>query len=323
MTATMPWEYRVQPGGRIQRFSADDGIRTLRPGEVRLEFLAGGICGSDTRAIADLVEDGGDSQAPIAPIHEVAGRVVDSKDDRLVCGQTVVGTCLTGLASTLIEQADHLIPVPPSLSPTDAVAIQPISTVLRAARGLPSLEGRDVVVLGTGPIGLAFVHLLARSGTARVTAVDPVAGRSELARRYGADQFLPCTGERWSRENASTRTRPSLVIDAVGRRPGIIAGALRAVADGGLVLGFGGAGRADYPIPFHEMYHRRLTLMSGRVREGWLDVLDEGARYLQEYRGDFADYVSDRFSFADAQAAYALCSEPNADRVKVVLESTA
>ena len=194
----MTWEFRVQPGGRIQRFPAEATTHALRPGEVRLEFLAGGICGSDIGALSDLTEDGRDYEAPIVPMHEVVGRVAESADDRYVPGQKVVGTCLTGLASTLIERSDHLILIPPSLSMTDAIAIQPISTVLRAARTLPPVEGDDVVVLGTGPIGLAFLHILARSGARRVIAVDPVEGRAALAGRYGADEFIGCTAEQWS-----------------------------------------------------------------------------------------------------------------------------
>lgn len=313
-----PWAFRARPGGRIDRAEPEDVARDLEPGEVLLRFLAGGVCGSDVGALADLTDRGGGGPAPIAPLHEVVGEVVESRDARFAPGALVVGTGLTGLVSTLVERADRFIEVPSSSSVADAVAIQPISTVLRAVEALPAVAGLDVVVLGTGPIGLAFVHILKRFGAARVLAVDPTAGRADLAFHYGADEVLACTGQQWAADQAP-RARPAIVVDAVGRQPDLISASLRSVADGGLVLGFGSAADRDYPIPYGEMYHRRLTLSSGRTRDGWVGVLERGAAYALAHRDDFADYVSHRFVVDDAQLAYDLCSRPDSSRVKVAL----
>lgn len=314
------WEFRVVPGGRVERTVPAEAPRELRPGQVRLRFLAGGICGSDIGALSGVSTMDSFESAERAPLHEVAAEVVESADPRFATGQVVVGTGLTGLASELIEDADRLIPVPAGMSVAEAVAIQPVATVLRAVDTLPPVAGRDVVVLGAGAIGLAFVHVLKRAGAAHVLAVDPVAEREGLARRYGADAFLTGTGQEWAAANPAPR--PTLVVDAVGRQPEIIRGALTAVADGGFVLGFGSAADGDYAIPFAEMYHRHLTLASGRTRGGWVGVLERGAEYLLAHRADFDGYVSHRIPVADAGEAYALCSRPDATRVKVVVVAT-
>lgn len=319
----MTWEFRVLPGGRIRRFIGEEGRVELRPGEVQLEFLAGGICGSDIGTLLELSTDAAASHLPIVPIHEVVGLVRASRDNRFAEGQIAVGTCLTGLASTLVERGDHLIPAPPGLSVSDAIAIQPVSTVLRAARTLPPVKDSHVVVLGAGAIGLAFLHVLADMGAGRVTAVDTVAARESLVRKYGADDFVGCSGEQWAEGVRAGGERPHIVIDAVGRRPALIAGALRAVADGGYVLGFGSATTGDYCIPFSEMYHRRLTLASGRTRERWKDVLGEGAEYVLQHATVFAGYVTSRVPVDMAEVAYRHCAEQDATRVKVALVDTA
>lgn len=317
------WEYRVRPDRSFTCLGVDRPGRALVSGEVRIDFIAGGICGSDVGALSDLDARVGDESqernGPIVPLHEVAGLVVESRSSRLTVGQHVVGTGASGLVSSLIEKGDNLIPIPAVLSPVEAIAVQPLSTVIRSVKTLPDIAGQDVVVFGAGPIGLAFVHVLHQSGARRVTSIDPVASRRRLAEHYGADEFLGCTGEDWGRELATSKARPLVIIDAVGRRPELLSTALQAVADEGFVLAFGAAGPRDYLLPFSEMYHRRLTLASGRTRSGWHPVLEAGAEYLLRHREAFADYVNVRFDVEQAEDAYRLCEGPDGDRVKVAI----
>jgi len=320
-TSVDSWEYLLRPGGGVERAVPMEPPRSLSSGEVRLRFLVGGICGSDIGAIAGVETFHAPRGAGVAPLHEVVAEVVESRDERFIPGHKVVGTGLTGLASELVEDADRLILVPSTFSVGDAVAIQPVGTVLRAVDAMPSVAGRDVVVLGAGAIGLAFMHVLRSAGASRILAVDTSPGREELARKFGATEFIGATGQQWSAEYAPEHPRPDVVVDAVGRQPDIIHGALTAIADGGFVLGFGSAAHGDYPIPYAEMFNRNLTLSSGRTRDNWTPVLERGAEYLDAHRGDFDGYISHRFPVTAAAEAYELCSRPDPTRVKVVLEA--
>ncbi|OBI97315.1 alcohol dehydrogenase catalytic domain-containing protein [Mycobacterium sp. 1465703.0] len=60
------------------------------------------------------------------------------------------------------------------------------ATVMAVAERAGSLAGQRVVVVGAGMLGLTAIAAAVCAGASAVTAVDPVAGRRELARRFGA-----------------------------------------------------------------------------------------------------------------------------------------
>jgi threonine dehydrogenase-like Zn-dependent dehydrogenase len=199
----------------------------------------------------------------------------------------------------------------------EAVAIQSIATVIRAANRLPEVRGRRVAVIGAGPIGLVFLHVLRGRGAVHLSSIDPVP-RAGIARRYGADEFVPRRSDGWLATLAPER-RPAVVIEAVGHQHATIADALSAVADDGTVYAFGGVDDDTYAVPVREMYERGLTLMSGRTLTRWVEVLEAGRDYLLAHRDDFRGYVTHTIPVDDAQRAYSLYARPQEGRIKVVL----
>lgn len=315
----MSWAYQVEAPGFVKRVESRNESRPLAPGQVRLRFRAAGLCGSDMPLLHGIRVDSVSGVHDRAPIHELVGEVVDSASDVLTVGQRVVGTggARDGLSQFLVESDQAFIPVPDELGDAEAVPIQSIATVIRAAHSLPDVTGRRIAVLGAGPIGLAFIHLLRKRGAGRITAVDPVP-REEAARHYGADEFIPLHSSRWVAQ-LDPASRPEIVIEAVGHQHASIRDALHAVANWGFVYGFGAVDDDDYALPYREMYERGLTLASGRTREGWVDVLAAGRDYFLAHREDFRSYVTHTIPVGDAQAAYSLYARPQAARLKVAL----
>lgn len=315
----MVWAYKMDGAGIVRRFDEPATSRRLNAGEVRLRFRAGGLCGSDMPLLHGIPADSVSGVHCGAPIHEIVGEVIESASDLLPVGQRVVGTggAAAGLTEELIESDQTFIPVPDALSDAQAVPIQSIATVIRAANSLPTVAGKRVAVIGAGPIGIAFVHLLRHRGAAHITAVDPVP-RRDVALRYGANEFVAAHSSRWL-DRLDRRARPDIVIEAVGHQHAAIRDALHAVADRGFVFGFGAPDDDEYALPYREMYERGLTLTSGRTLDGWIDVLNAGRDYLIEHHHDFADYVTHIASIADAQTAYSLYARPHPSRLKVAL----
>ena len=72
------------------------------------------------------------------------------------------------------------------LDPDSTAFVEPASVAVHALARANLRPGEQVVVFGAGPIGLATTLAAARKG-ARVTTVDPVPARRDLARRLGAE----------------------------------------------------------------------------------------------------------------------------------------
>ena len=65
------------------------------------------------------------------------------------------------------------VPLPEFEHRERLILAQPLGTIIWAARKLPNLIDRDVVVIGQGPIGLLWDHLLANMGCATRDRLGP------------------------------------------------------------------------------------------------------------------------------------------------------
>ena len=190
-------------------------------GQVRIEVLRCGICGSDLHARhgadqwADLAARLGydrfaRSEQSIIYGHEFCGSVAEygPKSRRSVpTGTPVValpllrssrGVETTGLsvhapgayADQLLVEESLMMPVPNGLAPDLAATTEPMAVAWHAVRR-GEIGKRDVaIVVGCGPIGLAVILMLKANGVGTVVASDYSAGRRALAQRCGADVVI-------------------------------------------------------------------------------------------------------------------------------------
>jgi L-iditol 2-dehydrogenase len=100
--------------------------------------------------------------------------------------------------------------------------------------------GDTVLVLGTGPVGLALVALARQSGAALVLAIGGPAARLAPATAAGADEVLdfatasPAAREEWVRARTGGRGA-DVVIEATGA-PAAVVQAMRCARDAGRVV---------------------------------------------------------------------------------------
>jgi threonine dehydrogenase-like Zn-dependent dehydrogenase len=195
-------------------------------GQVRIEVLRCGICGSDLHARhgsdawADLAAHVGydrfaRSEQSIVYGHEFCGSVAEfgPKSRRSVpTGAQVValpllrsshGVEATGLsahapgayADQLLVEESMMMAVPNGLAPEIAAMTEPMSVGWHAVRK-GQVGKRDVaIVVGCGPIGLSVILLLKASGVQTVVASDYSPGRRALASRCGADVVIDPAAE--------------------------------------------------------------------------------------------------------------------------------
>lgn len=200
------------------------------PGQVLLEVVRCGICGSDLhmRHHADVVADmsariGLDGimrvADPVVMGHEFCGRVLEygPRTQRRWPGGTLVvalpmlrrdgRAAMTGLAAEapggyaekVLVQESLTMAVPEGVGPDVAALTEPLAVAWHAVRRGAVGRRTTAVVIGCGPIGLAVILMLKARGVRRVVASDFSPARRALAVRCGADVVIdPARESPWA-----------------------------------------------------------------------------------------------------------------------------
>lgn len=191
-----------------------------RDNDVLLEIETVGVCGSDmhyyrTGRIGDQVV-----KFPWLLGHECSARVIETADgagelapgdhvavDPLVwcrqCDQCLAGrehTCrdqaflgcpgqLPGcMSDRIVMPAESLFKVPEDMDGTRAALVEPFSIGLYAQRlAAEDLTGKNVAILGSGPIGLCVLAACKAAGVEKAYMTDVLAYRTAVAAEMGAD----------------------------------------------------------------------------------------------------------------------------------------
>ena len=237
---------------------ADIPEPTPGPGEVLVEVLATGICGSDKSCVAHpekFNEASGaafgvemlDLEQPIVLGHEFVARIVEhgpGTEQRLPVGTRVVSIpallreepVLLGFAGPetpgayaqrmLLSEA-ALVPVPDEV-PTDVAALtEPLAVALHSLGRVDVADDDVPLVVGCGPIGLATIAILKGRGIGPIVAADLSPERREFADKLGADVVVDPTEsspyEAWmgaaATDNPELMAEPTFVAGQLPLRP--------------------------------------------------------------------------------------------------------
>ena len=172
-------------GSELGSFTGDSARRP--PGRVFGHELAGTV-----RAVGPGVS--GDLEGRLVAVNPLVacGRCPNCQAGRSnVCpNRTLLGLHLDGGFAEEVAVAAANLSALDALDPLGGTFVEPYANAVHVVELLPSVIGRHVAVYGAGPIGLSVVALLRIAGVARVTAIDPVAARREMALRAGAHEAL-------------------------------------------------------------------------------------------------------------------------------------
>ncbi len=190
-------------------------------GQVRIEVLRCGICGSDLHARhgcdewADVAARVGyarfaRSEEPIVFGHEFCGEVAEhgpgcrrsSPSRTLVVALPLLrgagGVDAVGLsvhapgayAEQLLVEESLMMPVPNGLRPDVAALTEPMAVAWHAVRRGEVGRRTVAIVIGCGPVGLSVILLLKAKGVRTVVASDYSPARRALASACGADVVI-------------------------------------------------------------------------------------------------------------------------------------
>ena len=296
----------------------------LGEGEVLLRVLAGGICGSDLPAFTGAgllgMADGG-ANIPGAPLHEVVGEVIASRDADLVIGARVVGwaSARNAIAEYIVADGAGLYEYDARLAPETAVLLQPLACVIYALQQLTGIDGARAAVIGLGPIGVLFGHVLRAQGAAEVVGIDKV-DRSDVAKVFGLDDTVQLSAGRWVESMTDQTRRPDLVIEAVGHQVTTLGNAVDALADSGQIYYFGIPDDLVYPFPMTTFLRKNARLASGSTRNKRAALAD-AAHYLRNHPELETAYITHVLDFEDVQRAFELAIRPAKGQLKIVLRT--
>lgn len=307
--ATLQWVDVPEP-------SASD----LAPGEVIARVSYGGICGSDLPYFTDATTFTGDAPGPGMPLHEIVATIVATRDDSLTIGDVVVGWAGNNDAlAQYVRTPGADLALIGDLDPAEAVVAQPLACVFATLERFPTpWVGKHVAIIGLGPIGLLFAHVLSQGGAGRITGVDPVHRVPEPA-AFGVDDAVTDTAENWA-TGIGDEDQPAVVIEVVGHQPHTLASAVEAVAPRGSVFYFGVPETVTYPLSMVAMLRKHLTLQSGTTEFDRRRHLTRALAYLREHPALAGELITDVFTVADAHRAYALAAAQRPGHAKVVLD---
>jgi (R,R)-butanediol dehydrogenase / meso-butanediol dehydrogenase / diacetyl reductase len=229
------------------------------PGQVVIEVMACGLCGSDVHAI-----EHGHTQPGQILGHEFAGRVASAGPGvtgwQAVAGQPVAvnplgscqacGECAAGLpfrcaalpnlglsapgayAEYVAVQAGQLVRLPDGLPVEQGAHAEPLAVALQAVGQADVGPGDAVLVHGVGSIGLNAIMALRLAGVDHIVGAGRSPGRRAAAAAVGADAVIDTRKTSVRDYVADTGRKFQAVLDCSGA-VGLFAESLDVLAGGG------------------------------------------------------------------------------------------
>lgn len=295
-------------------------------GEVLVRCSHVAICGSN---MGQYTGEGlwGDMDYP-NPIgwsgHENIGHIVTSR-----CNDWKEGDLVLALPEGPFGFAEYILARPPGIArlpqdladPAGLIIAQPLATVLRALTRVGSVANRSCAVVGQGPMGLIFTHILRQMGARSVVAIDLLGWRLAWSQRYGADHVIDA-----SREDVIKLVREltkgemlDVVVEAVGSVDALKS-ATHLPGHGKSLLVFGVPHYEAQAFPWYHVFREEIqisTSVGAQCAEFFQNAVD---MVLDDRASALTELVRPRMPWHKAPEAFEMYARPAKDSLKLTLE---
>jgi L-iditol 2-dehydrogenase len=331
----------VQPGKIV--FS-EVPVPEVKDNQIKIKMKRIGVCGSDIH-----VNHGKHpyTSYPVVQGHEVSAVVEEIGKDvtnvkvgdvvtiqpQVVCGKCypcthgrynaceslkVMGFQTTGMASEyFVVDADKALKLPDGMSYEHGAMIEPLAVAVHAVRRFGDVKGKDVLVLGGGPIGNLVAQTVKAMGASKVLLSELSAYRLETAKKCGVETVNPAEKDL---KEAIVECFGTDGADVIFECIGINATMKQAIeyARKGsdiIVVGvFGDLGTINMGfVQDHEL--RLIGTAMYRVEDykTAIDLVNEGLI-------EFDALITHRVKFRDYSTAYAIIDEQKDKAMKVMID---
>ena len=255
--------------------------------------------------------------------HENIGTIIESR-----CEGYDPGTLVLAQPEGYFGFAEIIRAKPPGIGilPPDApdvaslIVAQPLATVLRALDQTGPVINRRCAVIGQGPMGLIWTHLLGNMGASQVIAVDVLDWRLEWSKRFGASQTVDA-----SRQDVVETVREltggemiDFCVDAAGKIDSLTTSA-HLVRHGGRLFVFGMPDYNDQPFPWYAAFRNETQIITcvgpecGAYFQTAVDMVADGRTSV------LGEMVTPIMPWEQAKEAFEMYADCARDSLKLTL----
>ncbi|MDR1172482.1 MAG: alcohol dehydrogenase catalytic domain-containing protein [Bacteroidales bacterium] len=303
--------------------------------DVLIRMQAVGVCGSDVHYYVTGKIGSQVVQYPFPVGHEGAGIVekVGSEVSSLRVGDRIAiepampcGTCdqcLAGrphtcrklrflgcpgqaegcLSEYIVMPQGSCLPIPASMILEQASISEPLAIGLYAAHLAGELKGKNIAILGSGPIGLSVLAGVRLAGAANVHVTDKIDERLAIARKSGATDTYNIL-----RQDVvmKMKKREPLMLDVVfeccGRQEALDQ-AINLLKPGGKLLIVGIPEFSRFSFPVDDLRRKEICIQNVRRQNG---CDKEAIRVIADGSVAVDHWITHRFDFEDCKEAFDL-----------------
>jgi len=307
----------------------DKPIPKLEDGDMLIDIVLCGICTSDLMALSGEVTD---YTPPVVMGHEIAGRIIESRNDKVKAGIKVTvnpmiscGECyycghnldkycsnIYGIGHDIdggyaeymrmpkhAIDTDKLVIVPDDVTSEELIFLEPLACCINAIRDTDFKE--SVAILGAGTIGLVFLQLAKNKGL-RTFTIEPLAYRREIAKEIGADYVVDLDKAQIDTAIDEMDGGADTVIVATNGRNTINL-AFRVAKRGGFINFFGLFPKGDeLRIELEELHFMGYKITASWAFSRW--SFSEARKKIVAKELTLAPLLTHRFSIDDTKEAF-------------------
>ena len=320
------------------------------PGQVLLQVLAVGICGSGVHYFLDGGIGDDKVTEPYVIGHEFSARVAAlgpgvkglavgtrvAVEPAISCGECEL--CLAGhpnlceailfcstpptpgaLQEYMVHPAELCFPIPEAINDAEGAALEPLGVALHAVSLARLHPGDTVAILGAGPIGLLTLQVARISGARAIYITDLVPERLDVAKKMGATAtFKADEGDpvAWVMEQTGGRG-VDVAFETAWADEATTAQAAKMARRGGKLM-MVGIPREDLAVfPAHSVRRKGLTIKYVRRMK---HTYPRAIAMVKDGLIDIDSLITHRFPLEKASQAYALVASYQEGVIKAVIE---
>ena len=293
-------------------------------GTVMIKTVHSAICGTDMPSF--VLEHPAESY-PLGPglsIHEAIGVVTDSKSDKFKAGDEVLALPrhIGGLSEHFLSHESATVPLTDFPRKDCILMSQPLGTVVWACRKLPNLLNLDTVIIGQGPMGLLFSHMISNLGARTVITTDLVDFRLAVSKKMRATHTINAAKEDLVAvvEEITEGRMADLVIEVVGHQTETINQCLqllkreveRSSPSGCLTTQI-------YDFHFADFFRKNLRFI-GSVGPDAPNDFPLAMDMISQGRFDVSPIITHHLPFTEAQLGFEMALDKKDEAIKIVFD---